>query len=373
MSFNEFGVLFKVTTWGESHGPFIGAVIDGCPAGLEISDEEINLALAKRAPGNSPFTSPRKEPDQAQILSGVLDGKTTGAPISILIPNVAKHSSTYKAIEGLLRPGHANGTYLKKYGIFDSRGGGRASARETACRVAAGVVAKKLLEPYGIEVRSYIDALGGIESTLDPMSISFEELKERIENSSINCPDRDAEKAMIAALTQAKDEGDSLGGIVRTCAHVPSGLGEPIYMKIEALLASACLSLPASKGFEIGAGFKAAKMRGSEHNDTPTSFGETLKTQTNHSGGAFGGITSGMPLDFRVAFKPTSSIKKEQTSIDLKGNKQQFQIPKEGKHDPCVAIRAAPVVEAMTYLVLADLVLLNQTRTVQNQALLVSS
>jgi chorismate synthase len=361
MPFNEFGTLFKITTWGESHGPFVGVVIDGCPAGLEISEDDINVALAKRAPGKSLFTSPRKEPDQAQIVSGMLDGKTTGAPLSILLPNLFQDSSPYKAIETLVRPGHANSTYIKKYGTFDSRGGGRASARETACRVAAGAVAKKLLEAQGIEVCSYIDSIGEVKSKLDPYNLSMGALIENVQKSPINCLDIEAEQEMIRELQRVIEEGDSLGGCVRTFAQVPCGLGEPIYMKIEALLARACLSIPASKGFEIGAGFEAAKMQGSQHNDEPISFGKTLDTKSNRSGGVLGGITSGMPLDFRVAFKPTSSIKKEQKTIDLNGNAQSFQIPKEGKHDPCVAIRAVPVVEAMTHLVLADLVLLNCT------------
>ncbi len=303
---NSFGQIFRITTWGESHGKAIGVVIDGCPAGLEISEEEINGELEKRAPGRQEHTSPRKESDHAEILSGIFEGKTTGTPISIIIPNRDADSSAYEPIKHLVRPGHANATYVKKYGIFDYRGGGRASARETACRVAAGAIAKKLLEQVGIRVEAVLIERGEIE------------------------------------------EGDSVGGVIEGRAlGVPAGLGEPVYQKMEAMLAQAMLSIPASKGFEIGEGFGAAKMRGSEHNACPT-------------GGTLGGITDGESLLFRVAFKPTSSIAKPQKTTTLSGEEATLTLPKGSRHDPCVAIRAVAVVESMCALVLADAILMNR-------------
>ncbi|MCC5832638.1 MAG: chorismate synthase [Chlamydiales bacterium] len=307
---NSFGQIFRITTWGESHGKAIGVVIDGCPAGLEISEEEINAELARRAPGKQKHTSQRKEPDHAEILSGFFEGKTTGTPISILIPNRDVDTSKYEPIKDLVRPGHANAAYLKKYGIFDWRGGGRASARETACRVAAGAVAKKLLRSYGVHVEARLIERGEIE------------------------------------------EGDSAVGVVEGRVEgVPAGLGEPVYQKMEAVLAQAMLSLPASKGFEIGEGFAAARMRGSDHNLRPT-------------GGTLGGITDGEPLFFRVAFKPTSSIAKPQETTTLSGERATFMLPEGSRHDPCVAIRAVPVVESMCALVLADALLMNLTCTI---------
>jgi chorismate synthase len=330
MGSNSFGQIFRITTWGESHGKAIGVVIDGCPARIPLSEEELNQELDKRAPGKSTLTSPRKESDKAEIYSGVFEGKTTGTPISILIPNRDADSSKYEPIKNLLRPGHANYTYLKKYGIFDYRGGGRASARETACRVAAGAVAKKFLSAYGIFPQARLIEVGGVADYLE-------------------------------ILGQAKEDGDSLGGIIEVAVEkLPAGLGEPIYHKMEALLAQAMLSLPASKGFEMGAGFAAARMRGSEHNDR---FFPGGKTETNHAGGTLAGITNGMPLVFRVAFKPSSSIKKAQTTATLEGEMATLELPEGSRHDPCVALRAVPVVEAMTSLVLADMLLLNRCCT----------
>lgn len=326
---NSFGHIFRITTWGESHGRAVGVVIDGCPAGIEISEEEINTELLKRSPGKNPLTSPRKEPDVAELLSGVFEGKTTGTPISILIPNQDADSTKYEPIKHLLRPGHANATYLKKYGIFDYRGGGRSSARETVCRVAAGAVAKKFLLEFGIQPRAFLKEVGG-------------------------------EHAYETLLKKVMIEGDSLGGVVEVeVPNVPVGLGEPIYHKMEALLAQAMLSMPASKGFEIGSGFRAARMRGSEHND---SF---FQESSNHAGGTLGGLTNGRPLVFRVAFKPTSSILKPQKTTTVDGKEAVLELPKGSRHDPCVAIRAVPVVEAMTALVLADTLLLDRCSTSQ--------
>ncbi|WP_194847836.1 chorismate synthase [Candidatus Neptunochlamydia vexilliferae] len=331
MASNSFGTLFRITTWGESHGKAIGVVIDGCPAGLPLTEEEVNTELALRAPGKSPHTSPRKEPDQAEILSGLFKGKTTGAPISIIIPNKDADPSKYTPIKELMRPGHANFTYLKKYGIFDYRGGGRASARETACRVAAGAVAKKLLAHFGVTVTAQIHSIGGATT----------------------------EKEILKVLENLN--GDSVGGVVScTVTGLPIGLGDPIYEKLEANLAKGMLSIPASKGFEIGSGFEAARIKGSEHNDSFTTdeSGNIVPT-SNHAGGTLGGISTGLPLDFRVAFKPTSSIARAQPTVDTAGGAQIFELPAGSRHDPCVAIRAVPVVAAMAALNCVDCYLMN--------------
>ena len=342
MASNHFGELFRITTFGESHGPGIGVVIDGCPAGLSLNEEDIHQELLWRAPGKSIYTSPRKEEDKAEIFSGVFEGKTTGSPLAILIRNNDADSRPYEAIKGLLRPGHANFTYLEKYGIFDYRGGGRASARETAARVAAGAVAKKLLKHFNMECTAYVSEIGGI-------AIEDADFR-RIRESPIFCPDAKAEQKIMEKIEEAKLEGDSLGGTIGCTANVKIGLGDPVYCKLEAMLASAMLSLPASKGFEIGSGFQAAKMKGSEHNAAP-----------KFAGGTLGGISTGSPILFKVAFKPTSSIKKPQATTTLKGEKATFQLPESARHDPCVAIRAVPVVEAMAALVLADAVLMNRS------------
>lgn len=359
MASNTFGNLFRITTWGESHGKAIGVVIDGCPGGLEITDAEINAVLAMRAPGKTPHTSPRKEPDQAEILSGVFQGKTTGAPICIIIPNQDVDSTKYETIKDLLRPGHANYTYLEKYGVFDYRGGGRASARETACRVAAGAIARKFLLQSGIELTAYLKQIGDVVAEVDHDNL--EQLLPQILQSSLFCPDPAAESAMIALLENAKAAGDSFGGVVEFIAtSLPAGLGDPIYEKLEANLASAMMSLPASKGIEIGEGFRAALMQGSQHNDLFTNEKGGVQTLTNHAGGTLGGISTGMPLIGRVAFKPTSSIMKPQMTLSTSNESMNFQLPEGSRHDPCVAIRAVPVVEAMLALVLVDALLLNR-------------
>lgn len=359
MASNSFGNIFKITTWGESHGKAIGVVIDGCPAGMEISEDEINSELALRAPGKTSYTSPRIESDEAEILSGLFEGKTTGAPISILIPNRNSDSSKYEPIKDLLRPGHANYTYLEKYGIFDYRGGGRASARETACRVAAGAVAKKFLTLYGIKIVAYLKRVENIEATI--VDDECEILRKLTHESPIFCPDLQTSQSIIELIEIAKKEGDSLGGVVEFIAErLPIGLGDPVYQKLEANLAYAMMSLPATKGFEIGSGFESAKMKGSEHNDLFIHKNNAIETQTNHAGGTLGGISTGMPVIGRVVFKPTSSIKKAQNSLNTKGEEALFQLPEGSRHDPCVAIRAVPVVEAMVALVIADALLLNR-------------
>jgi len=297
MSSNRFGTIFTITTWGESHGRAIGVVIDGCPAGIALSDDDINDELKRRRGGQSPYTTPRSENDCARIYSGVFEGKTTGAPISIIIENGDVDSSKYKDLKDLYRPGHANFTYLEKYGIFDHRGGGRSSARETACRVAAGAVARKLLK--GVTITARLCEIGSI-----PIA----------ENCT---PDQFPEKVK-QALESAIADGDSLGAIIEcTVENLSVGLGDPIYEKLEANLAKAMLSIPATKGFDIGSGFEASRMRGPAHNDSfVLDEKENATNETNHAGGTLGGISTGTPLTFRVAFKPTSSIKKTQKTVN---------------------------------------------------------
>lgn len=360
MASNFFGQMFRITTFGESHGPAIGVVIDGCPAGLVLSEEDIQNELALRRPGQNSYTSPRIEKDFPEILSGVFEGKTTGAPIAILIRNQDADSSQYASIKNLYRPGHANFTYLGKYGIFDYRGGGRSSARETAARVAAGAVAKKLLLHYGIECTAFVAEIGGIAVSPPDLS-NLQTLREKTYASPIFCPDETAAQKMMEKIAQVKVEKDSLGGILVCVAHLPSGLGDPIYCKLEALLAFAMLSLPATKGFEIGSGFQASRMKGSEHNDGfDLDEKGCVHTKTNFAGGVLGGISTGSPIFFRVAFKPTSSIQKPQQTVNLQREKATLLLSESARHDPCVAIRAVPSVEAMTALVLADALLMNR-------------
>lgn len=361
MASNCFGTLLRITTWGESHGKAIGVVIDGCPAGLRLSSEDINLELKKRAPGKNPYVSPRLEPDSAEIFSGLFEGLTTGSPISIVIFNHNHDSLAYESTKHLLRPGHANFTYLQKYGAFDYRGGGRASARETACRVAAGTVAKKILKEIDVEVMAYVCEIGGI--SISPyIPCSFRDLQERVNTNPLLCPDLVASTKMAVLIDQVKTDQDSLGGVIEcVTSSLPIGLGDPIYEKLEANLAKAMLSIPASKGFEFGSGFKAAQMRGSDHNDLFAVEKGKVVMQTNHAGGTLAGISNGAYLITRTAFKPTSSIARTQQTINLEGNKEEFVPSEKSRHDPCVAIRAAPVVEAMTALVLADAYLMNRS------------
>lgn len=353
MASNSLGSIFRITTWGESHGPAIGVVIDGCPAGLPLSCEEIDEALALRAPGKNPYTTPRKESDQVEILSGLFEGKTTGAPLSFVIRNLDHDSSKYDPIKDLIRPGHANYTYLQKYGLFDYRGGGRSSARETAARVAAGAVAKKILMLLEVNIVAYLEAVGEVRAFAVPED--QDELRRLTLSSPLFCPDEEAARLMMASLDEVKAQGDSLGGVVafRT-SRLPVGLGDPVYAKLEASLAFAMMSLPATKGFEIGSGFSAAAMKGSEHNDGYAMKDGKIEARTNHAGGLLGGISTGEPLYGRVAFKPTSSIMLPQKSVTLKGEETTFQLPSGSRHDPCVAIRAVPIVEAMVALVLVD-------------------
>lgn len=354
MASNFFGQVFRITTFGESHGKGIGVVIDGCPAGLQISQEEIDCELDKRRPGKTPFTSPRKEKDRCSLLSGVFQGFTTGAPVAIWVENSDIDSKPYEAMQSFYRPGHAQFSYLQKYGIFDPRGGGRASARETVARVAAGAIAKKFLARFDIHCKAFLQKIGDCQTA----EMAFDQL---FHESPIFCPDPLIEKEMIDLLEKIQQEGDSIGGIVGCRAKIPAGLGDPVYGKLEAHLAFAMLSLPATKGFEIGQGFLAAEQKGSEHNDLfDVDEKGDLFFRTNLAGGILGGISTGQELSFQVAFKPTSSIKKEQEVITFTKEKRKVRLYDQGRHDPCVAIRAVPVVEAMTAIVLADLVLMQR-------------
>ncbi len=372
MSGNIFGKMFRVTTWGESHGTAVGCVVDGCPAGLGLSKEDIQRELDRRRPGQSSVTTERTEFDRVIILSGVFKGVTTGTPISMIVYNQDVDSSKYERIADLLRPGHADFTYQKKYGTRDYRGGGRASARETVGRVAAGAIAKKLLGVRGIEVLAHVTELGGIKAE----EVSVDEIRCNVGANPMRCADLRASKAMYDAVILAKADGDSLGGVVEIIAlHVPAGLGEPVFNKLSADLASALMSIGAVKGIEIGAGFKSASMRGSEMNDPfrvkdgdihtsnlHTSCTEikriavgdgSIYTSTNHAGGVLGGISTGEPIVCRIAVKPTPSIAKVQQTINIK-TMEEVEIRIEGRHDPVILPRIAPVAEAMVSLVLVD-------------------
>lgn len=362
MAQNSFGDLFRITTFGESHGKALGVIVDGVPAGIEISDEEINKELEMRQPGKTEFTTPRKEKDQAEILSGTFEGKTTGAPVCLIVYNHDADSSKYEAIKNVYRPGHANFTYLEKYGIFDYRGGGRSSARETLCRVAAGAIAKKLLSHFDIDLCAYIKEIGGIVAKI-PNPASLKILREKVMQSPIFCPDEDGSLKMMDSIKLAKDQKDSLGGVIElVSSNMPVGLGDPVYGKIEAKLAYAMMTIPATKGVEFGSGFSGSRMRGSQHNDSfALGSDQSVITKTNHAGGTLGGITNGMPLVLRVAFKPTSSIEVPIPTITVDKKETMFELPKGSRHDPCVTIRAVPIVEAMASIVLADCLLLNRS------------
>jgi chorismate synthase len=353
---NSFGTLFRITTFGESHGQAIGVTIDGCPSGLEIDPEYIQQELDRRKPGQSKITTQRRESDEFQILSGVFEGKTTGTPISMVIWNKDARSKDYSHIAEKFRPSHADFTYQEKYGIRDYRGGGRSSARETAARVAAGGIARQLLKTQGISIWSYVSQVGNLK-----LGIPYEQLDlNSIENNIVRCPDESTAKAMIDLIDATRKQGDSIGGVITGVATgVPPGLGEPVFDKLHARLGSAMLSINAVKGFEYGSGFAGVSMKGSEHNDQfQTQAGKTITT-TNYSGGVQGGISNGQDIYFRVAFKPVATIMKDQQSIDQGG--QPTTVKGKGRHDPCVVPRAVPIVDAMTALVLADFLLLNKS------------
>lgn len=355
MAGNSLGTLFKLTTFGESHGEAIGGIVDGCPAGLSLDMDAIQKELDRRKPGQSDLTTQRKESDTVRFLSGIFEGTTTGTPIAFIIPNADQRSKDYGNLKDVFRPSHADYVYEAKYGIRDHRGGGRSSARETACRVAAGAIAKQFLQAEGIEISSYVSSIGQIE-----VDKPHTELDLTAVENEVRCPDLDSAKAMRTAIENARDEGDTLGGIVTGLAlGVPAGLGEPVFDKLHADLGKAMLSINAVKGFDIGSGFEAAKMKGSDHNDGFEIVDGKPHTQTNHSGGVQGGISNGMDIVFRVAFKPVASIGKKQKTITREGKETELEI--KGRHDPCVVPRAVPIVEAMTALILADHLLRNRT------------
>lgn len=350
MTGNTFGKAFTLTTFGESHGKAIGGIINGCPAGLKVDLDFIQSELDKRKPGQSNITTQRKESDTVQFLSGIFEGKTLGTPIGFIIPNTDAKSKDYSHLENTFRPSHADFTFSEKYGIRDYRGGGRSSARETACRVVGGAIAKLLLNNYNIKINAFVKSVSTIvlEKGYNELDFSL------IESNEVRCPDNVIAKQMIEAIKKAKKEGDSLGGII-TCViqNTPTGLGEPVFDKLHADLAKAMVGINAVKGFEIGSGFEGTKLKGSEHNDVfyKNDSGK-ISTQTNNSGGVQGGISNGEDIYFNVAFKPTATIIKTQKSVDEEGN--EVELEGKGRHDPCVLPRAVPIVEAMSALVIAD-------------------
>ncbi|MEM9614527.1 MAG: chorismate synthase [Actinomycetota bacterium] len=348
---STFGRLFRLATFGESHGPAVGAVVEGCPPGLAISVEEIQYDLDRRRPGQSRLVTQRDEADGVQVLSGVFEGETTGTPIAMVVHNADHRSGAYDHLKDLYRPSHADYTYEAKYGRRDHRGGGRSSARETIGRVAAAAIARKLLAAgAGIEVLGWVSQVHDIDATVDPSAVTMEQ----VEADPTRCPDPEAAAAMTGAIEQARRDGDSLGGVVTVVArNVPAGLGEPVFDKLDAELAKAMLSLPAAKGFEIGSGFAGTRMTGLAHNDAfePGPDGRPV-TATNHSGGVQGGISNGADVVCRVAFKPTATISSEQKTVTTDG--EATTLAARGRHDPCVLPRAVPMVEAMMLLVLAD-------------------
>jgi chorismate synthase len=347
---NSFGKLFTVTTWGESHGGAVGAVVDGCPPGLLLTAAEIQPELDRRRPGQSDVVTPRHEEDKVEILSGLFEGRTTGQPICMLVRNIDARPGVYDEMREKFRPSHADFTYQAKFGIRDHRGGGRSSARETIGRVAAGAIAKKILRLAGaVEIRAFVTRIHDIEA---PPPDHWPTLEE-VEASPVRCLDAATAARMIERIKAVRAEGDSLGGVIECRVRgVPAGLGEPVFDRLEADLAKAMLSLPATKGFELGSGFAGTRLKGSEHNDPFEIRDGQVHTRTNHSGGVQGGISNGEEIYFRVAFKPTATILRPQATVDVAGRETELQA--RGRHDPCVLPRAVPIVEAMTALVLVD-------------------
>lgn len=357
---STFGTIFRVTTFGESHCKGVGAIVDGCPPNIELSEADIQPQLERRRPGQSKLTTDRSEADQVTILSGVENGRTLGTPIGLLVPNKDQRPGDYKAMSQIPRPSHADFTYQKKYGIRASSGGGRSSARETIGRVAAGAIAEKIIgQAFGIDIVAWVSAVSDVEMPeIDMDTIA----RPQVDQSLVRCPDPAAADKMIAAIKAAKTAKDSLGGVLTcVCRNVPAGIGEPVFDKLEAQLAHAMLSIPATKGFEIGSGFAGARMRGSEHNDPFVQKGDRLGTVTNRSGGIQGGISNGEPIYFRVAFKPVATIGRDQSTADFSG--KDVVLAAKGRHDPCVVPRAVPIVEAMAALVLVDNLLRQASRS----------
>lgn len=349
MAGNIFGQIFRITTFGESHGVGLGVIIDGCPAGIEIDQAYIQSEMMRRRPGQSKIVTQRKEGDEVQILSGVFEGKSTGTPISIVVYNKDARSKDYSHIATKFRPSHADFTFQEKYGFRDYRGGGRSSARETAARVAAGAIAKLFLKSQGIVIQAFVSQVGSIK-----VSKNYKELDlSKTETNIIRCPDEEKAEEMIELIKKIRKEGDTIGGVVQcVVGNCPSGLGEPVFDKLHADLAKAIMSINACKGFEYGSGFDGVEMRGSEHNDVFYNEDGVIKTKTNFSGGIQGGISNGMDIYFRAAFKPVATIVQSQDSVDESG--ADVEVTGKGRHDPCVVPRAVPIIEAMTALVLAD-------------------
>jgi len=356
---SSFGTLFKISTWGESHGGGVGVVVDGCPPQMPLCAADIQGELDRRRPGQNKLVTPRNESDTVEILSGVFEGKTLGSPIALLVRNKDANPGAYASFKDTYRPSHADYTTEKKYGIRAWHGGGRASARETIGRVAAGAIAKKILEQhYGICCLSYVSQVHTITATIDPQTLT----KEAIEASLVRCPHPETSQLMEARIAAAKADGDSLGGVITTVIrHVPAGLGEPVFNKLKAALAQAMMSIPATMGIAFGSGFEGTTLKGSEHNDAFYMQGDTVRTRTNHSGGLQGGISNGEDITFRVAFKPTATIFKSQESVSTQHDATRLQA--KGRHDPCVIARAVPIVEAMAYLVLIDHAMLQSARS----------
>ncbi|MEM9859658.1 MAG: chorismate synthase [Bacteroidota bacterium] len=352
---NTYGKLFKITTFGESHGRAIGVIIDGCPAGLKIDEDFLQNELSRRKPGQSKITTQRKEGDKVEIQSGVFEGQTSGTPISMVIYNQDQKSKDYSHIADKFRPSHADFTYSEKYGVRDYRGGGRSSARETAARVAAGAIAKQMLSQLNVNITAYVSKVGNI-SAPDYQNLDLD----GVEDNIVRCPHPETAEAMIKRIDQVRKNRDTIGGVV-TCVvkNTPVGLGEPVFDKLHAELGKAMLSINAVKGFEYGSGFEGVKMRGSEHNDEFYEEDGVVKTKTNHSGGIQGGISNGADIYFNVAFKPVATIMQDQDSINERG--EAVTVTGKGRHDPCVVPRAVPIVEAMAALVLADFYLINLT------------
>ncbi len=356
MSANTFGNIFRLTTFGESHGPAIGGVIDGCPAGFELDMEGIQQALDKRKPGQSTLVSQRKESDKVELLSGIFEGKTTGTPIGFVIHNEDQKSKDYSHIEDTFRPSHADYTYQEKYGHRDYRGGGRSSARETACRVVAGAIASQFLNSLGVFLHVYVSAVGEIQLTKHYNHLDFSS----IEDTPVRCPDAATAKEMVDRIKEVKKQGDTIGGVVSVVVKgVPVGWGSPIFDKLHACLGKAMLSINAAKGFQFGSGFDGARMLGSEHNDAFTKLDGQITTASNFSGGIQGGISNGSDVYFDVAFKPVATLMQKQQTINMQGEEVMMQ--GKGRHDPCVLPRAVPIVEAMTALVLLDACLEQRT------------